>query len=147
MYPNRYGRPKNEIKLCFIKLTIFDQKSFISLFWTKFSQSGVGVKMNGNRDNYTIETEVDMVAHSSASIINLYPGFLENKLQVLKLSVARRNDKPVYLLRQRGYSGADSLLEGVRIMAEIEYSGKNSGPARSKLIRTIDSDFEEGRLN
>ena len=66
--------------------------------------------MNGNRDNYTIETEVDMVAHSSASIINLYPGFLENKLQVLKLSVARRNDKPVYLLRQRGYSGADFNL-------------------------------------
>ena len=103
--------------------------------------------MNGNGDNYSIETELDMVVHSSASIINLCPGFLENKLQILKLGVARKNYKPVYILRQRGYHGADSLLEGVRIMAEIEYSGKNSGPARSKLIRTIDSDFEEGRLN
>ena len=101
--------------------------------------------MNG--DSYRIQTDLGMMLYASASIINLRPGFLEDNLQLLRLNVASLNDKPVYILRQRGYHEADHLLEGVRKMAEEEYGSNNIGSARNRLLNKIDLDFAKGTLN
>ncbi len=84
-------------------------------------------------------------------IVNLYPGVLDDhdsaKDLTIKLDIARRWDKPVYVLRDRRFECDDGFLDGVRVMGTKWYQNGDERAAKNRLVNLMEDHHEQGLLD